>query len=191
LNAYAMSNALSLLAGKLYAFNDNVKIYHCPSDNSLDNSSPPQPRDRSYSISCGMNWMDDNKDTSPTNGSYFKTADIHADNQYQNPGPSQASVFVDVSANSIDNNEFPIFNTGEGNYTYYKLPTNRHSNGGTIGFADGHAEIWYWKFPYVTAGNAIPDNSGSTPGPGFQAPSSATDGDLTRLQQTSPHISSF
>ena len=186
-SAYSMTNALAIQFGRLYAYNGNVGIYHCPSDTALDTSTPPVLRDRSYSISCGMNWYNDNGDAVPTNGSFYKMTSI------QNPGPSQASVFIDVSANSIDNNEFPCWNAGGGNYSYYKLPTSRHNNAGTMSFADGHSEIWRWQSPYIAQGNAIPDSTSSSgTGSGWQAQgSSPSDGDLVRLQQSFPIIAGF
>ena len=168
-------------------------IYHCPSDTSLD-TSWKVTRDRSYSISCGMNWVNDNGDTVPTNGSFYHVTSI------MNPGPSLASVFFDVSANSIDNNEFPFFNAQDRSYTYYKLPTSRHNNSsgvnngaGVISFADGHSEIWKWRSPFIAQGNAIPDATlGSGVGSGWEAETSnASDLDLGRLQQTFPYISNF
>ena len=185
LSSPAMTAAWAIQYGTLYAYNGNAGIYHCPSDLSLDASAPAVQRDRSYSMSCGMNWVNDNADTMTNNGSFFKLTAV------QNPGPSQASVFIDVSANSIDNNEFPCYNAGGGNYTYYKLPTSRHNNGGLISCADGHSEYWKWHAGYIASGNAIKDNSASVPGPGYNAPSSATDPDLQRLQTTFPIIQGF
>jgi len=185
LSSLAMSSAWAILNGSLYSYNNNAAIYHCPADPALDASAPPVQRDRSYSISCGMNWANDNADASPANGSFFKLTAI------QNPNPVNALVFIDVSANSIDNNEFPCYNGGEGTYQYWKLPTSRHSNGGLLSFADGHSEYWKWRSGYIASGNAIPDNSSQVPGPGWQAPSSATDQDLRRLQATFPLIQGF
>jgi len=185
-SSQAMTGAWAIHNGKLYPYNGNAAIYHCPADLSLDASAPAVPRDRSYSMSWGMNWTNEASsalDTIPQNGSFYKASTI------RNPGPSQASVFIDVAANSIDNNEFPCYNTGSGTYLYWKLPTSRHNNGGLISFADGHSEYWKWKSGYIASGNAIADNSSSVPGPGFGAPSSATDQDLPRLQASFPIIS--
>jgi prepilin-type N-terminal cleavage/methylation domain-containing protein/prepilin-type processing-associated H-X9-DG protein len=178
----AMAQAWAIKYGPLFAFNGNASIYHCPSDTSLDASSPPIPRDRSYSISCGMNWMNDNADAVPSNGSFYKLGGI------QNPAPVNASVFIDVSANSIDNNEFPCFNAGSGTYEYWKLPTSRHNNGGLLSFADGHSEYWKWRSSVIAQGNAKPDSSSSVPGSGFNYPTTAADQDLPRLQLTFPNI---
>ena len=184
LSSAAMQNAWAIKYGSLFAYNNNASIYHCPSDFSLDGSVPGVQRDRSYSISCGMNWKDDNADAMPDNGSFFKLGGI------QNPSPVNASVFIEASANSIDNNEFPCYNPG-GQAKYYKLPTSRHNNGSLFSFADGHAEYWKWKSAYVAQGNAIKDVPGQVPGPGYNAPSAATDTDLQRLQATMPIIQGF
>ena len=103
--AQAMTGAWAILYGLLYPYNSSAGIYHCPSDLSQDTAWKVL-RDRSYSISCGMNWVNDNADGIPASGSFYKFTGI------QNPGPALASVFIDVSANSIDNNEFPCYNAG-------------------------------------------------------------------------------
>ncbi len=182
-SAQAMSNAWAIKYGTLFPYNTSPAIYICSKETALDASSPGVPRDRSYSMSTAMNWANDDADTIPTNGSFYKFSLI------QNPGPALASVFIDVSDNSIDNNEFPCYPVGSGIYLYYKLPTNRHNNGGNLSFADGHVEHWKWQSTFVNPDNAIKDNSGSVPGPGYNAPSSATDTDLQRLQTTFPNIS--
>ena len=200
LNSAAQTNATAITHGTLWSYNDNANIYHCPADTSLDTSWKVL-RDRSYSMSCGMNWTNIDSAVAgvdcnliPANGSFYHLSDI------MNPGPSLASVFIDVSANSIDNNEFPCWNAGDATYQYYKLPTSRHGsscgNGtgaGILSFADGHSEIWRWKSPFIAQGNAIPDQTlGGSQGSGWQAQSGdATDQDLPRLQQTFPHIANF
>jgi prepilin-type N-terminal cleavage/methylation domain-containing protein len=182
-NATAQTSALAIIHGTLYSYNGNAAIYHCPADTSVD-TAYNVTRDRSYSMSTGMNWMDDNMDTAPTNGSFYKLTLI------QSPGASTACVFIDVSGNSIDNNEFPCWNS---TLQYYKLPTDRHGNAGLLSFADGHSEIWHWKSHFVSQGNAIPDPlGGSAVGPGWQKENSdSTDLDLPRLQQTFPQIAGF
>jgi prepilin-type N-terminal cleavage/methylation domain-containing protein len=179
----AMTEALAITHGTLYPYNGNAGIYRCPSDDALANGPPGVLRDRSYSMSCGMNWVNDNGDTTPANGSFCKLGGII------NPSPSQASVFIEASANSIDNNEFPCYTNG---FTYYKLPTSRHNNGGLLDFADGHSEYWKWKSHFVGEGNAISDPQPITtvPGPGWNKETGdATDQDLPRLLATFPFIS--
>jgi prepilin-type N-terminal cleavage/methylation domain-containing protein/prepilin-type processing-associated H-X9-DG protein len=186
-SAAAQNNAWAVKYGSLFSYNSNPKLYHCPSDQALD-TEWKVVRDRSYAISCGMNWTNDpsNPDSIPTDGSFTKSTAI------RNPGPAQALVFIDVSANSIDNNEFPCFNAGDTTYEYWKLPTSRHNNGGNLSFADSHVEHWKWRGQYITLDNQIPDTTGGQgQGSGFDAPSSSTDPDLPRLQATFPIIQGF
>ena len=183
LSAQAQTAAWAIQYGSLYEYNSSAAIYRCPSDLALD-TSWKVARDRSYSISCGMNWMDDNADSTPTNGSFAKFTAI------QNPGPSQASVFIDVSANSIDNNEFPFYNTTR---AYYKTPTSRHNNGGLISFADGHAESWKWRSHYINDINLKADVTGGLGqgSNGFAQATGADDQDWDRLRATFPTIQGF
>jgi len=180
-SALAVTSAFAIQYGILYTYNSSKSIYHCPSDLGLDASGVL--RNRSYAMSFGMNWVNDNGNTRPKNGSFYKLSAIN------NPGPSLASVFIDTSDNSIDNNEFPCFNPGT--YTYWKLPTSHHNNGAVLSFADGHSEYWHWKSTFIAAGNAIPDVPSQVPGPGWGAPSSQSDPDLQRLQTTFPIFSSY
>jgi prepilin-type N-terminal cleavage/methylation domain-containing protein len=189
-NARTDQNNLAILNGVLYPYDSHPGIYLCPADNSQAGLGVGMVRrNRSYSMSCGMNWMDSSEILAPTNGSFAKSISI------QNPGPTQAAVFIDVSANSIDNNEFPCWNAPGGS-TYYKIPTNRHSNSGLFSFADGHSEIWKWRGQFLSAGNAIPDPTPGTGsvGPGWNSqstPGNPTDPDYTRLQQCFPQIAGF
>jgi prepilin-type N-terminal cleavage/methylation domain-containing protein len=185
MSSLAMVSAWAIRNGTLYGLNNHPDIYHCPADSAVDASTPPVPRNRSFSLSCGMNWANDNADVNPANGSFFKLTAI------QNPSPAGASVFIDVSANSIDNNEFPCYNAGGGTYQYWKLPASRHDRGGLLSFADGHSEYWRWRSGYIASGNAITDNSSLVPGPGWNAPSAQDDQDLPRLQATFPIIQGF
>jgi prepilin-type N-terminal cleavage/methylation domain-containing protein/prepilin-type processing-associated H-X9-DG protein len=187
-SAQAMTAAWALQYGSLYPYNNNVGIYHCPTDLSMD-TTWKVVRDRSYSMSCGMNWTNESAtapDTIPQNGSFAKSTAI------QNPSPVNALVFIDMSANTIDNNEFPCHLTTSA--TFWKLPTSRHNNGATLSFADGHAEYWHWQSHYIDDGNKnYPDTtSGAGTGGGWDAQASGPgDKDLARLQALFPAISGF
>ncbi len=181
-SAAAQTSAWAIQYGLLYPYNNSAGIYHCPSDFSLD-TSWKVARDRSYSISCGMNWINDNADSVPGNGSFGKASAI------QNPSPAQASVFFDVSANSIDNNEFPCHLGAT--LRYWKLPTSRHNNGGTLSFADGHSEYWKWRSHYISDGNKnYPDTTaGAGQGGAFDVQVSGSDDqDLPRIRATFPNV---
>ena len=110
--------------------------------------------------------------------------------QINNPGPSNASVFIDEASNSCDNNVIGIYPgtvsdpAGGGTIGYWNLPTSRHNNSGVLGFADGHAEVWKWVDRWIVQANALPDDGNGAIGPGFSAPSSANDRDLKRLKRS-------
>jgi len=181
-SSQAMSGKLAIQQGTLYSYNGNAAIYHCPTDLAMSFDTPPVLRDRSYSISWGMNWKNDNGDSVPDNGSFFKFGSI------LNPSPTMAAVFIDVAANSIDNNEFPC--NSPGTYQYWKVPTSRHNNGGLISFADGHSEYWHWHSPNINTLNVtIPAAyQGGGQNAAFQVATTPDDQDLPRLQQTFPLI---
>jgi prepilin-type processing-associated H-X9-DG protein len=174
----------AIVYGVLYSYNPNSRIYHCPADRSTVNGKPDTLRSRSYSMSTGMNWIDDSQ-ADPTNAFTRLT-------QIMSPGPGLASVFLDEAANSIDNNALGIYPgtaadpTGGGSIGYWNLPASRHANGCILSFADGHSAGWRWLDHWIIDDNAIPDPGGGTMGPGWGAPSSASDRDLGRLKTTVP-----
>jgi prepilin-type N-terminal cleavage/methylation domain-containing protein/prepilin-type processing-associated H-X9-DG protein len=168
--------------GKLYVYNGNPGIYHCPADRTTVYGSG-MLRSRSVSMTTGMNWTD--SPTMPPTNSFLKLGNI------QMPGPSTALVFVDEAGNSIDNNVVGIHpGTSSdplgGTFTYWNTPSSRHNDGCVLGFADGHAESWKWLDHWVKDANAIPDSGAGSIGPAFEAPSSPNDRDLRRLKQTVP-----
>lgn len=164
---------MAVTTGVLFQYNNNAAIYRCPADKStVDGTSIP--RTRSISMSTGMNWVDGGGVVSNT---FLKTTEIN------NPGPSQASVFLDEAENSIDNNALGIYpppanNPAGGQASYWNLPASRHNNGGMLSFADGHAEYWKWKGSWIVADNKLTA--------GYGGPSDPKDPDLIRLKQTVP-----
>ncbi len=173
----------AIINGKLYPFNANFRIYHCPADSSRA-AGGQSIRARSYSMSIGMNWVD-SSEKEPENGSFTRLTGI------ANPGPTKACVFLDEAANSIDNNALGIFCGTDtdplgGTYGYWNLPSSRHSGGGVLSFADGHSESWKWVDAWIIKANAIPDSGTGPIGPGWGALSDAKDRDLKRLKQTVP-----
>jgi len=168
--------------GTLYDFNKSTGIYVCPSDAAKVNANHAFNRVRSYSISTGMNWSS-NDSVAPASDSFIKYSGIN------NPGPSSASVFVDEADNSIDDNVMAI---DELHVSFRHLPAARHNLGGTLSFADGHAEFHRWLGPVLIAANSAPD-----PGKSAQAPENgvtsyngvtvtASDPDYVYLISTAP-----
>jgi prepilin-type processing-associated H-X9-DG protein len=61
-----------------------------------------------------------------------------------NPGPSLAFVFIEESYLTVDDGYFAV--KAPGTYIWQNSPTVRHGNACELSFADGHAEIWRWRF---------------------------------------------
>jgi len=59
---------------------------------------------------------------------------------------SQAMVFVDENADSIDDGYFAV-QAAPSRWTWQNTAASRHGNGGVLSFADGHADLWRWIEP--------------------------------------------
>ena len=71
---------------------------------------------------------------------YRKYTDI------QRPDPSQNMVFLDENPYTIDDGYFAI-PVSTDRARWQNAPAGRHNNGGVLGFADTHAELWRWLEP--------------------------------------------
>ena len=141
-SATAATNTADIMAGKLYGYSKSPGIYKCPAARGFS----PLPRagiDASlYARTVSM---------SPRMGNYTDVG--HLIDPYPaflkltgilNPGTSQASVFIDESVTTIDDDYMALDSTtGGGQFLngFQNSPTLRHNGGGTFSFADGHAEL--------------------------------------------------
>ena len=66
----------------------------------------------------------------------------------KSPSPSDAWVFIDESADSINDGLFRV-NMDPGNTTWNDWPANYHGGSGALSFADGHSESRKWTDPVV------------------------------------------
>jgi prepilin-type processing-associated H-X9-DG protein len=69
---------------------------------------------------------------------FKKMTDINA------PGPTQAFVFLEESYLTVDDGYFAV--KAPGTLIWQNSPSVRHGNSCGFSFADGHAEIWRWRF---------------------------------------------
>lgn len=148
------ANDYAIRYGKLFDYNQSVKIYKCPSDKSkVTNPFNPIPRTRSYSMSTGVNWV--NEDAAGNPGG---TPTPNKSAAMVRPGPSEASVFLDEKEDSIDNNALGIWPLTFGSQGFWNVPAaERHQNGCVLSFGDGHAEYWRWRGANIK--NAVPFSS--------------------------------
>ena len=168
--------------GLLFPYNTSLGIYKCPADMTHILGSQ-LPRLRSVSMSTVMNWVNSGPNPTPgmqSQSTYWKSA------QLASATPVKLSVFwdekavdaadtSDTSQNSIDNGAIGIYQEKDG-YGYWNVPGIQHNYGCVMSFADGHAESWKWKDPYIrtaTRWTAISKNP--------------TDRDAVRVVQTAPY----
>jgi prepilin-type N-terminal cleavage/methylation domain-containing protein/prepilin-type processing-associated H-X9-DG protein len=129
------TNTFNIQNGMLYNYSKNVGIYRCPTAKAVSIGGVTAVAVRHYSIEGRMGGII----TIPnqTFPNYTKTT------QVLNPGPSDAMVFVEESANSIDDGYFAV-QGGAANFLQ-NTPTIRHLLGGNFSFVDGHAQPHRWK----------------------------------------------
>ena len=119
-----------------YDYNRSLQIYRCPTDKSTvrarNGKSLGIARTRSYSMSgCWGGRTNEVQTTVPRLG----TA----------PHPERLFVFIDEDAESIDDAHFLTWPSPDDRWV--NLPAGRHAQAGVLSFADGHAEVWHWRWP--------------------------------------------
>ena len=130
--------------GLLFPYNRSTAIYHCPADKSTVETAAgeklAQLRTRSHNMSLSVNGV-------PTLAglpSFAKLTEINR------PGPSELFVFLDVHEDEIVDSLFGIPWPGSGMPDeWWDLPANRHNQGCSFSFADGHVEHWKWTVPKI------------------------------------------
>jgi prepilin-type N-terminal cleavage/methylation domain-containing protein/prepilin-type processing-associated H-X9-DG protein len=120
-------------------------IYKCPGDLV---AAPNGPRVRSMSMNCMMNGGDSKTvDPAYTNQKPGKAYRLYSKmSLITSPVPSEAWVFIDEQADSINDGFFWV-NMYENKWR--DLPASYHGESGAIAFADGHAIIKRWVDPVV------------------------------------------
>jgi len=134
------TNSLLIQNGLLYGYNKNVDLYRCPTARAVTFSGLTGVAVRHYSIGgrmAGGNVVAGDFTVLPAQyPTYIKVTQVH------NPGPSDALVFVEESALTIDDGYFAIEDTWA---TWQNSPTIRHALSGDFSFVDGHAASHRWK----------------------------------------------
>jgi type II secretory pathway pseudopilin PulG len=126
-------------AGKLYAYNRDVKIYHCPTDKGVTIDKKLVPTVRSYSMNSFMGGRGSDVPVIPTSAAGFmsffeKYSDIRR--------PSDAWVLLDEDERSINDGFFVTDPTAKQWIDFPAISQHRHNFSYGLAFADGHSEIW-------------------------------------------------
>jgi len=138
--------------GLLFPYNTSLPIYHCPADRSTvltqGGDQLTQLRWRSYNMSLCINGAPELDPSSWAYPSFKKYTEI------RNPEPSTLFVFLDVHEDEIFDCTFgmPNLQYFGSAAVWWDIPANRHSQGCSLSFADGHAEHWKWRVPKVFNG---------------------------------------
>jgi prepilin-type processing-associated H-X9-DG protein len=153
------TNINDIKAGKLWQYNGSLKIYQCAAangvndlPNSLKNNAVMRRNRlvRSYAMQGRMGGADAGDstryqvpDTTWVLGA--KYPQYKRESSINNPGPSEAMVFLDESKETVDDGYFAVkAPSPDGPDSWQNSPTARHNKGAGFSFADGHAEIWKW-----------------------------------------------
>ncbi|MBL7189389.1 MAG: type II secretion system protein [Phycisphaerae bacterium] len=133
--------------GLLFRYNKSTDIYRCPSDKSRVRTPAGEilhlRRTRSYNMSQSVNGLP-YPDGTHVPPSFTKESEI------DDPAPSQLLFFVGVHEDSIFDSHFGIPPRGSNlaaEPQWWDLPADRHSQGCSFSFADGHVERWRWATP--------------------------------------------
>jgi prepilin-type N-terminal cleavage/methylation domain-containing protein/prepilin-type processing-associated H-X9-DG protein len=153
-NARVDTTTSNIQAGLLYPYDTSAGIYHCPSDTSTvqDANGIPQAqaRTRSYNMSQSVNGLGLMID--PDNGGYPVDAVQPCFMKFSaitNPAPSKLFVFLDENELTLSDDQFGYSMPNETPGYWWDMPSNRHNQGASFSFADGHAEHWPWVFPMI------------------------------------------
>ena len=122
-------------------------MYRCPGDKSTVREAAGIPRNRSYSLDIWLNGDATLNELPPSAfWPYMKTKSTQLAN------PAQIFTFIDEHEESIRDGGFVATlpeRVASPEYEHYwsDLPSDRHNQGCSISFADGHAGSWHWKAP--------------------------------------------
>jgi prepilin-type processing-associated H-X9-DG protein len=136
----------NLQTGVLFNYVGNPGVYRCPADHSTVKAFPVLQRTRSYSLSVWLNGDLRFKypDFKPGDWPYLKWKGGQLLN------PVQVFAFMEEHDQSIDDGAMEAANPLDGQPVadeWFDLPSDRHSQGCAVSFADGHAARWSLKFP--------------------------------------------
>jgi prepilin-type N-terminal cleavage/methylation domain-containing protein/prepilin-type processing-associated H-X9-DG protein len=134
-NAQTDRSPSNIINGVLFPYNRSVEIYHCPADQSTVKDLPQLRRVRSCMLNAYLN----------SNLPYTRVKQKEAQLQY----PAKVFTFIDASEWMISDGAFVVQWLGhpDGDKIWFDIPSDRHGQGANLAFADGHAELWRWRWP--------------------------------------------
>ena len=145
-NPSEVLNADLIRQGKLFAYNRDTTIYHCPTDQGVTIANKTVASVRSYSMNS---FMGERGSSAP--GLIPPTASAYVpyftrDSELRRP--SQLWVLLDEDERSINDG---FFVTDPDARMWYDFPANsghRHDFSFGLAMADGHSEVWRYRDPH-------------------------------------------
>jgi prepilin-type processing-associated H-X9-DG protein/prepilin-type N-terminal cleavage/methylation domain-containing protein len=142
-------NPSNIINGLLFPYNNSLPIYHCPADQSTLETPGGQPlaqlRWRSYNMSQSVNgYPQGDPDYYPYIPAWVKFTEV------RHPTPAGLFVLIDENPDTQEDAEFGNPPVGSPYFepdVWWDMPSDRHSQGANLSFADGHVEHWKWKVP--------------------------------------------
>lgn len=133
------TNTALIADGKLYHYNENVAIYHCPTDPGVLIGGTTVPNVRSYSMNGFMGARDPSVGPIPvTAGPYVQFFSKYTDL----PRPSELWVLLDEDERSINDGFFVTDPDGRVWMDFPAISAARHNYSYGLNFADGHSDVW-------------------------------------------------
>jgi prepilin-type N-terminal cleavage/methylation domain-containing protein len=128
--------------GKLYPYNQNTGLYHCPTDQGVVIGGDRVRTARSYSMNCFMGGRDPALVPIPSTAvgyvPYFvKDSDI--------PRPSDTWVLLEEDERSINDGFFLTDPNGKIWFDFPAVSALRHDYSFALNFADGSSMIWHYR----------------------------------------------
>jgi prepilin-type N-terminal cleavage/methylation domain-containing protein/prepilin-type processing-associated H-X9-DG protein len=160
------TNIAPIMASLLFQYDKSVANYSCPADKLNIAGMGGVSRVRSYSLNC---MMGNNNDPGGVNNQVH--VGIKENTKFAsvlNPGPSNASFFVDEqggstpATTSIDDGYYAV-NFQDIGPTWRNVSASRHGDHGQYSFADGHVGIMKWVEPGTQYLQGLNANSGKRP----------------------------
>jgi prepilin-type N-terminal cleavage/methylation domain-containing protein len=138
------TNAAFIQQGKLYPYNQNAAVYHCPGDHGVSVGGQLLPAVRSYSMNCFMGARDPDLGPIPATAAnyvpfYARDSDL--------PRPADLWVMLDEDERSIGDGFFITDPNAGIWFDFPAMSEHRHNFSYVLNFADGHSEIWRLRDP--------------------------------------------
>jgi type II secretory pathway pseudopilin PulG len=138
-------------AGKLYPYNNDAQIYHCPTDRGVMIAGARVPSVRSYSMNSYMGNRPANAPANPNSALgyvpfFARNTDLG--------DASKLFILIDEDERSITEGSFTTDPTARVWFSFPAVSGYRHNYSSSMIFADGHGWLWRFRDPRTALVNA-------------------------------------